>query len=137
LSKEVQEFGMLLRPAPCADGREELGLFGPDNPYTHAVIIFSLGPLNTSTQDVADLDRPVIPGAEQVERSDPGVWTHFVNRRGAMVKEEPLDHLERSQAESFEYSQPKALGDGRVHTIEDGICSCHFHPLALVQNAQR
>jgi hypothetical protein len=129
LTEKVPKFGMLLPPGLCVNGSKQLGLFGPDKPNTHAAIVFGLGPLDTSTQDVADLDRPVVPGAKQVECSDSGVRTHFVNRRRSTLEEESLDRLERSQAESFEYSQPKALGDRRIHTVEDGICSCDFDPI--------
>jgi hypothetical protein len=102
LEKELAKFRVIMCPTSGADIRKELGLFRTNNPYADAALIFIHRLFNTPVQDTAHLDRPVVPGAKQIEEGDPGVRTYFVKRRRTTIEKEALDHVERGWIGEFE-----------------------------------
>jgi hypothetical protein len=54
---------------------------------------FSRGLLHRPVKDIADLDRPVVARAKQIQRSDTREGTYLVKRRRAAVEKEALNHI--------------------------------------------
>ena len=117
IEKKIREFGMFVGPALSADATPQLRFLGTRNPHPDVAVIRSRRFLNRSVKNVADLDRPVPAGAEQVERGDPCERAHFVKRGGATVQEEALDHIERGRAQRarIDRVQNSALPESRHH----------------------
>src|SRR5258705_13504644 len=70
LPEKAQKLRMFVRPAPGAYVGPELRLVRTDTAHLDIGVVCSRGHLNWPIEHVADLDRFVIPGAQQVERRD-------------------------------------------------------------------
>jgi len=99
LQKNFQKFRMPVCSAPCADVIPELGFFRTDNTCLDMGLVFSRGLLNGPIKDVADLDRSVVAGAEQVQRGGPSERTHFMQRLRPAAEKEALDLIKRGCAQ--------------------------------------
>jgi hypothetical protein len=84
---------------------------------------------NWPIQNVADLDRPVVARAEQVQRGHSRKRTHFMIYLRPTIRKESLDCIQRACAQFLEYTEAESLSDGRTDAIEDRVRSRALHPL--------
>jgi len=129
LQNKIQEIRMFVGPASGANVIPKLRFFRIDYAYADMGVFFKCGSLDRAIEDVADLDRPVVAGAEQAQRSGPRERTHFMKHRRTAVEKEALDHIQRGRAQFLEYAESETLSDRRVDTVEHCVCPCAFDPL--------
>src|SRR5262249_10906624 len=84
--------------------------------------------LDRSKHDAADLDRPVVPGAKQIDGRHACKGADFMVCRRAAVEKEALHGLQRGCAEILENAEAKTLCNRRIDRIENGIRPCALDP---------
>src|SRR5215472_12480156 len=119
---------MFVRPAPCAYVTPQLRLYGRDDAHTDSTLLVGGGSLNRPAKYITYLDRSVVASTEHSQRSDTRERTHLVEYRCSAVEKKALDHAQRGRAQFLEYTESKSLSDGRLDSVEDGICASTFHP---------
>src|ERR1700746_1232812 len=124
----MTKFGMFVRPAPCAYLTPQRRFFRRDDPHADSTLLLDGRPLDRPTKNITYLDRSVVAGTQQSQRSDPRERTHFVEHRRSPGEKEALNHVQRSRAQFLEYSESKSLSDGRLDAVEDCVGASAFHP---------
>src|SRR5271165_3376753 len=127
---KILKFRMFVGPAPGADLAPELRFFRTDNARANAnVAVFGHGFFYRPIHDVTDLDRSVLAGTQQCQRSGSHERTHLVKHFRPAVEKKALDRIERRRTQLLKEAEPKGLRDGRADGIEYRIGSRAFYPL--------
>ena len=119
---------MFVRPAPCAYIGPELRFFVTADAHSDMTREFSGGSFNRPMKYVADLDRPIVALAEQVQSSDPSQRADLMKHWGPAVQKKTLNHIQRGRAQFLEYAESETLRDGRVDAVIDRVCPTAFNP---------
>jgi hypothetical protein len=119
---------MFVAPTPGIDVRPALLFSEACNPNYYAALL-SCWFLDSLIKDIADFDWPVMPCAEQPGNRKPGMRADFVVRGCSPRKEKVLDLIQRCLGEGLEESEPKALSDGRIDTVENRVRARAFDPV--------
>ena len=98
---------MFVRPTAGADIGPQLCFFRTDESYADRTVVLSRRLLDGPIKDVAELDRPIVAGAEQLQRGNPSKWAHLMRNRSSAIQEEVL--------KSSKIPSPKVwvIGDSR------------------------
>src|SRR5262249_44145735 len=120
---------MLVCPPFCANVSPELRFLRTDDAHINCTLEFSPVLLDTLIKDVADLERPVVARAEQIQRVDSGKRTHFVKNGRTLAVKEVLHYFQSRRSQILEKTEPKALSDWRSDAIKDSVCSSALNPL--------
>ena len=124
--EEIAQFRIIVCPGSCAYLRPE-GIFGGMYyPYRDIAVFRGRERFTWPIEDAADLDGPIVTGAEQVQRGVARERAHLEIHRRCAIEEETLDSVERDRSQIFEYAETKALGHRRGDSVEDRVCTTAF-----------
>ena len=132
----LQHLRIFGRPAAGADIRPQISFGFTDDARPDGAGNLIRRRFNSAVHHAADLNRPVIAGAEEIDRSHSCKRAHFVNRRRAPVEKETFDLVETGRVQLFEKTKTEALGDRRIRAIEDGERARAFRPFSADFGAQ-
>src|SRR5688500_50216 len=102
---------MLVRPASGAYVIPEMRVLRTDHAHRDIAVVHWRGLLDRPIEDAADLDRPVVSGAKQLECGDSRQRTYFEKHRHAALPKEALDRIQRSRGQFLKDAQSETLGD--------------------------
>src|SRR5580658_5649770 len=120
---------MFVTPALRAHSGPELSFLRTYNAHFGIAIVPGRVPLNRPIHHIADLNRSVLTGTEQTQRTDPCERTHFVMHLRSTVKKEALDRIQRCHGQFPEKAETESLSNRRVDAVENRVASGVFNPL--------
>ena len=126
--KKVEHFRIFVAPTPGIGVRPALLFSEACNP-NYCAAVLSCWFLDSLIKDIADFDWPVMPCAEQPGNRKPGMRADFAVRGCSPRKEKVLDLIQRCLGEVLEESEPEALSDGRIDTVEHRVRARTFDPV--------
>src|SRR5215471_18342142 len=119
---------MFVGPAADVDIGPQFRLFRADDANFDVSAVLLCRLFHDTIEHVADLDRPVVASAKEIESRHSHKRTYFMLHGSAPFDKEALDEIQRRGRQIFEYTEAERLGDRRIDAIEYCISTGTFDP---------
>ncbi len=127
---------MIVRPAASANIAQQRSVAFVDHAHSNVRRRRSQWRVDQSVHHIAQFDGPVAAFAQQIQRRDAGVRTHFVIHTRSAIEEEFFDTIQIRSRQFFTDAEPECLRNWRIDAVENRVCAAAFDPFGTAIGKQ-